>query len=120
MNRYYRSASTAQSGLTMSVPKYSGRPACEGAEDPDLFFPVGHGFAAQRQAQEAKDICSVCPIKAKCLDDAMETWDDFGIRGGTTADERRKLARQAVTNVRSENAGHRDRTDLVRQLASQG
>lgn len=55
-------------------------------EDPDLFFP----FDADPVAKPLR-ICAECPVRSWCLADALESKDQFGIRGGTTEDERRPM-----------------------------
>ncbi len=56
--------------------------------DPELFFPDRgeHGKAAR-----AKRICAGCPVRGACLADALAVSgsEDYGIRGGTTREERR-------------------------------
>jgi WhiB family redox-sensing transcriptional regulator len=53
-----------------------------------IFFP-------QSKAEEATalTICGICPVREECLDHALETNARFGIWGGTTEKERRKLSR---------------------------
>lgn len=55
--------------------------------DPDAMFVSG---AAQN---EAKRICRSCPVQADCLVEALEEREEFGVRGGLTERERRKLHR---------------------------
>ena len=62
--------------------------ACADA-DPDLFFGE-HG----RPATEAKQICAGCPVRAECLDFALEGRERFGIWGGLTEKQRRVEARR--------------------------
>lgn len=54
-------------------------------ETPKYFYPY---------EDTAKAICEVCPVKQECLDHAMEVWEEWGIWGGLTFPERRKLRRQ--------------------------
>ena len=55
-------------------------------EDPDLFFPErGGDFAAP------KEVCARCDVKDECLTYAMDNHIQFGIWGGTSERERRKL-----------------------------
>jgi WhiB family transcriptional regulator, redox-sensing transcriptional regulator len=55
--------------------------------DPEAFFPEKGG-----STKEARRVCQACPVRLKCLFDAMERDDnDFGILGGHTARERRKM-----------------------------
>ena len=64
--------------------------------DPDLFFPVGTTGQALVQIDRAKQVCNQCPVKADCLEFALETNQDSGIWGGTSEEERRKLRREYV------------------------
>lgn len=60
--------------------------ACLGS-DPSLWFPQ-----AGESADEAKAICTTCPVRDDCLNDAMNNRDMHGIRGGLSVRERRRLA----------------------------
>ena len=62
--------------------------ACADA-DPAVFFP-DHG----RPATQAKQMCAGCPVRAECLDFALESHERFGIWGGLTDKERRVEARR--------------------------
>jgi WhiB family redox-sensing transcriptional regulator len=53
-----------------------------------LFFPTN---TDQSHAAAAKRICATCPVMAECLEDALSSQMDFGVWGGTTAEERRRL-----------------------------
>ncbi|MFI5945884.1 WhiB family transcriptional regulator [Streptomyces uncialis] len=64
--------------------------------DPELFFPVGENGPAVLQADEAKAICSVCPVVDACLRGALERREPDGIWGGTTPSERRAMLRAAA------------------------
>jgi WhiB family redox-sensing transcriptional regulator len=62
--------------------------ACRGM-DPDLFFPErGHSTA------EAKAVCGSCPVRDTCLDEALARSERFGIWGGKSERERRRLRTQ--------------------------
>lgn len=54
--------------------------------DHDIFFPEKGG-----STREAKGICGACLVRAECLDYALETRQRFGIWGGCSERERRKL-----------------------------
>jgi WhiB family transcriptional regulator, redox-sensing transcriptional regulator len=73
-------------------------------EDPELFFPVGTSGPAQRQEAEAKAVCARCPVEARCLKVALESGDDYGVRGGMTEGERRALIRAAKKPAAEESA----------------
>jgi WhiB family transcriptional regulator, redox-sensing transcriptional regulator len=59
--------------------------------DPEAFFPE-----QGRSAREGKGVCLACPVRAECLDYALEHNERFGIWGGLTERERRRLRRRTV------------------------
>ena len=65
-----------------------------------LFFPpstVERKDDRERREIKAKAICSVCPVKADCLEFAVEIKEPYGIWGGLTETERRQvIARRAA------------------------
>jgi WhiB family redox-sensing transcriptional regulator len=69
-------------------PDWRLRAACRGA-DPELFFPEGTAGPAQKSVALAKQICSECQVRARCLDWAVEHCAAFGVWGGRTEQERR-------------------------------
>ncbi|TNC24637.1 WhiB family transcriptional regulator [Amycolatopsis alkalitolerans] len=69
------------------------RAACRD-EDPELFFPVSEMGPGARQVARAKAVCARCPVRAECLEYALDTGLDHGIFGGMTDTERRKLVRR--------------------------
>ena len=93
------------------------RAACED-QDPELFFPVGTSGPALLQTEMAKGVCRGCPLQVECLADALARGIDFGIWGGYDEYERRAMRRRGNVEARSKDADHRDRTSLVRELAS--
>jgi WhiB family redox-sensing transcriptional regulator len=58
--------------------------------DPEAFFPEKGG-----STREAKKICTTCEVKAQCLQYALQNDERFGIWGGLSERERRKLRKQA-------------------------
>ncbi|GAA4769240.1 MULTISPECIES: WhiB family transcriptional regulator [Microbacterium] len=58
--------------------------------DPEAFFPEKGG-----STRDAKRICSSCDVRAQCLDYALQNDERFGIWGGLSERERRKLKRRA-------------------------
>ena len=56
--------------------------------DPDLFFPEPGA-----DTSAAREICRSCPVRRMCLDYAVETRQKFGIWGGMTENQRRRLRR---------------------------
>ena len=59
--------------------------------DPEAFFPEKGG-----STREAKKICTGCEVKAQCLEYALSNDERFGIWGGLSERERRRLRRRAV------------------------
>jgi len=70
--------------------EWRDRAACRGAET-DVFFPDGTTGPALRDIERAKRICRGCPVRAWCLDWALDHGAAFGIWGGFTEDERRAM-----------------------------
>ena len=58
--------------------------------DPEAFFPEKGG-----STRDAKRICQTCEVKAQCLEYALQNDERFGIWGGLSERERRKLRKQA-------------------------
>jgi WhiB family redox-sensing transcriptional regulator len=57
--------------------------------DPELFFPVGTTMPAKLQTEDAKNVCRACPLVEECLQDHI--YEQFGVFGATSPDERRKM-----------------------------
>ncbi len=59
--------------------------------DPEAFFPEKGG-----STREAKRICVGCEVRSECLEYALENDERFGIWGGLSERERRRLKRRVV------------------------
>ncbi len=59
--------------------------------DPEAFFPEKGG-----STREAKRICLGCEVKAECLEYALHNDERFGIWGGLSERERRRLKRGII------------------------
>ena len=57
--------------------------------DPDLFFPERGA-----STREAKDVCRGCVVREDCLEYALQNGEKFGIWGGMSERERRRIRRQ--------------------------
>lgn len=57
--------------------------------DPDLFFPERGA-----STREAKEVCRGCVVRLDCLEYALVNGEKFGIWGGLSERERRRLRRQ--------------------------
>lgn len=71
--------------------------ACRGMTVELFFKPADGETSEQRRAREAaaKAICEACPVRIECLDHALATDERYGIWGGTTAADRRRLVAHA-------------------------
>lgn len=58
--------------------------------DPEAFFPEKGG-----STREAKKICVGCEVRGECLEYALEHDERFGIWGGMSERERRRVKRRA-------------------------
>lgn len=83
--------------LSVGDRSWQARANCLGV-DPDLFFPERGA-----STKEAKGVCRGCEVRLECLEYALQNGEKFGIWGGLSERERRRirrqraLARQAVT-----------------------
>ena len=77
-------------GEPAEEPDWQERALCA-QTDPEAFFPEKGG-----STREAKRICSGCDVRAECLDYALAHDERFGIWGGLSERERRRLRRAAV------------------------
>ncbi|TQM63385.1 WhiB family transcriptional regulator [Klugiella xanthotipulae] len=59
--------------------------------DPEAFFPEKGG-----STRDAKKICTSCEVRSQCLEYALENDERFGIWGGLSERERRKLRKRAI------------------------
>jgi WhiB family transcriptional regulator, redox-sensing transcriptional regulator len=59
--------------------------------DPEAFFPEKGG-----STREAKKVCVGCDVRSECLEYALAHDERFGIWGGLSERERRKLKKRAV------------------------
>jgi WhiB family transcriptional regulator, redox-sensing transcriptional regulator len=69
---------------------WQDRAACFGIE-PDVFFPV-----SEEEAGPALAFCTVCPIQRDCLAWALKNGERYGVWGGTTEQQRRRLQRRVA------------------------
>ena len=58
--------------------------------DPEAFFPEKGG-----STRDAKKICTSCEVRTQCLQYALANDERFGIWGGLSERERRKLRKRA-------------------------
>jgi WhiB family redox-sensing transcriptional regulator len=61
---------------------------CRGV-DPEIFHPI-----SDEDAEEARAICLLCPVREACLEYALTVREKSGVWGGLTERERRRVLRQ--------------------------
>lgn len=68
-------------------PPWVDRALCA-QTDPEAFYPEKGG-----STQQAKAVCARCPVSAECADYALANDERFGIWGGLSERERRRINR---------------------------
>jgi WhiB family redox-sensing transcriptional regulator len=78
--------------IGIKAPYFDGSQLCA-ETDPELFFPEKGSPGSL--VKSAKNICNLCEFKAPCLEYALQesSADIWGIWGGTTYEERKKIRR---------------------------
>lgn len=64
--------------------------ACRGM-DPGIFFPQ-----TDQEAEQALAVCRICAVQEECLEYAISAKERYGIWGGTTERERRRIMRRSA------------------------
>lgn len=62
--------------------------------DPEAFFVEKGG-----STRPAKSVCRNCTVRAECLEYALDNDERFGVFGGMSERERRRLQRQRTTTT---------------------
>ncbi|MGH2731307.1 MAG: WhiB family transcriptional regulator [Actinomycetota bacterium] len=57
--------------------------------DPEIFFPERGG-----SSRAARAVCADCTVRLECLEYALNNKEQFGIWGGTSERERRRLRKE--------------------------
>lgn len=71
-------------------PSWQERALCA-QTDPEAFFPEKGG-----STRDAKKVCLSCEVRGDCLEYALANDERFGIWGGLSERERRRLKRAAA------------------------
>lgn len=85
-----RTAGNVLHDVFLTPPEWMNHAACRGT-DPEAYFPEKGQSTA-----DAKKVCSGCPVRAECLLDALDRRDAWGIWGGLSVNERRRLDRSGA------------------------
>ena len=73
---------------------WQARANCIGV-DPELFFPERGS-----STREAKEVCRGCVVRVECLEFAIANSEKFGIWGGMSERERRRVRRARLLQQR--------------------
>lgn len=84
---------------TSEQPGWQDLANCLGV-DPDLFFPERGA-----STREAKEVCRGCVVREECLEYALDNGEKFGIWGGMSERERRRIRRQRALARREAEEG---------------
>jgi WhiB family redox-sensing transcriptional regulator len=85
----YIGTGTGSESLLGDETAWNERALCA-QTDPEAFFPEKGG-----STREAKKICTGCEVRSECLSYALANDERFGIWGGLSERERRRLKRSA-------------------------
>jgi len=78
--------------LEAAIEAEGGVTPCQNA--PDMFFETDE--PGYNPYIYAKQLCGMCPVAALCLDYALEAREPFGVWGGTSPGDRKKLLRRVA------------------------
>jgi WhiB family transcriptional regulator, redox-sensing transcriptional regulator len=92
--------------IDVTATAWSTRAACAGmgpteSGDPDPFFPEsGPDLSRDRKASaQAKRVCARCRVRVECLTWAMDENIPYGVFGGRSEEQRRKMRRATATKT---------------------
>lgn len=94
--RYVLAGAYGEATSEDSEDQWRVRAACRGASD--IFFPDSQLVENLRPAQA---ICATCPVREPCLNWALDTNQEFGVWGGMTEGDRKRLRRRRYRAGRS-------------------
>jgi len=79
--------------LDWEAPEWQDRALCS-QTDPEAFFPE-KGCSGD----EAKQICRGCEVRSECLRYALDNNERFGVWGGLSEPQRRKLKKKSAQSA---------------------
>jgi len=86
--RIVSSWSESMDAALVHRPDWHDQAACR--DEPNgMFFPPEDN---RELVMRAKEVCADCPVRAVCLNYALESPEEFGIWGGKTSAERRQMS----------------------------
>lgn len=90
-----RKARELHEDLGKAITRHGNQVGCMNA--PDEWFTAGKEFNiknAYNNLEMVQQICGECPVRNLCLEYAIEQQEEFGIFGGLTPGERKRLRRK--------------------------
>ena len=75
--------------------------ACKEIEDPEIFFHTKRK-EIEMVIDEVRDLCFSCPHQQACVDFALDEEIEFGIWGGFTASQRKRMRPKKIVRHRSD------------------
>lgn len=78
-------------GMQVAPPEDWQERALCAQTDPEAYFPDKGG-----STKAAKKVCRSCEVRVECLEYALEHEERFGVWGGLSERERRKLKRKSI------------------------
>ena len=78
-----------------TTAQWMAQGACR-AYPPNTFFP-SDGVGVDR----ARKICATCPVTSECLEYALDAGEKFGVWGGKSERERRRIAKRRRIEVKA-------------------
>lgn len=81
-------------GDLFASPAFMDLGSCRGM-DPGVFFPD-----RGESLSPAKSVCAECIVRDECLEYALDNRERFGVWGGTSERERRRLRRARRENTK--------------------
>lgn len=89
--------------LALPRPDWFDQAACLGA-GPSLWFPEQGEDGVGRAVSNAAEVCHTCPVRAACLEHALETHEQHGYWGGLSPKARQKTGRRILAQLREGQA----------------
>ncbi|MEV7154858.1 WhiB family transcriptional regulator [Streptomyces misionensis] len=76
--------------------------ACSTHPEPDIWHATGSTAQSRSDLDEALALCNGCPVREACLDWALTNREAYGLWGGLTEAERRRILRIRIAGGESE------------------
>lgn len=83
--------------MTVADESWKDAAACKGLST-DLFFPE-----RGERVDQACDVCDTCPVQLECLTFALDSGERYGIWGGLSENQRRRMRRGRPRRIECAN-----------------